>query len=178
MLTEACTWHSRDLRSNLSYNQDQYNYCTNKIKISVADYRGADKSLTRPGTKPVRKHTRDARDFNNIETRAVIKFPPPPATRQGAEGNPRHSDKNINFFLPGRAKDLSVPLYIPRDVIQRLFQGDFYFKIAICFHGTRLNKISFTPICKVRPFLHRFFYVTRNRWKALCTNRLLRIWMK
>ena len=37
-------------------------------------YRGADKSLALPGRKQVRKHVRDARDFNNIETRAVIKF--------------------------------------------------------------------------------------------------------
>jgi len=37
-------------------------------------YRGADKSLTRPGRKQARKHVRDARDFNNIETQAVIKF--------------------------------------------------------------------------------------------------------
>jgi hypothetical protein len=36
----------------------------------------------------------DARDFNNIGTRAVIKFPPPPP-RQGAEANSRHSDTNI-----------------------------------------------------------------------------------
>jgi len=35
----------------------------------------------------------DARDFNNMETRAVIKFFFP--TRQGAEGNSRHSDRNI-----------------------------------------------------------------------------------
>ena len=36
----------------------------------------------------------DARDFNNIETRAVIKvfFPP---TRQGVEGNSRHSERII-----------------------------------------------------------------------------------
>ena len=34
-----------------------------------------------------------ARDFNNIETRAVIKFFFP--TRQGAEGNSRHSYRNI-----------------------------------------------------------------------------------
>jgi len=34
-----------------------------------------------------------AHDFNNIETRAVIKFFFP--TRQGAEGNSRHSDRNI-----------------------------------------------------------------------------------
>jgi len=33
---------------------------------------GADKSLARPGSKQARQHVRDARDFNNIETRAVI----------------------------------------------------------------------------------------------------------
>jgi len=37
-------------------------------------YRGADKSLSRPGRKQVRKHVGDAHDFNNIETRASIKF--------------------------------------------------------------------------------------------------------
>ena len=36
--------------------------------------RTADKSLARPGRKQARKHVRDARDFNNIETRALIKF--------------------------------------------------------------------------------------------------------
>ena len=38
------------------------------------DYSGADKSLARPGRKQARKHVTDACDFNNIETRAVIKF--------------------------------------------------------------------------------------------------------
>jgi hypothetical protein len=59
-------------------------------------YRGADKSLARPGRKQARKHVRDARDFNKIETRAVIKFSFP--ARQDAEGNPRHSDGNISLF--------------------------------------------------------------------------------
>jgi len=36
--------------------------------------RGADKSLARPGRKQARKHVRDARDFNSIETPAVFKF--------------------------------------------------------------------------------------------------------
>ena len=36
--------------------------------------RCADKSLARPGRKQARKHVRDARNFNNIETRASIKF--------------------------------------------------------------------------------------------------------
>ena len=35
----------------------------------------------------------DARDFKNIETRAVIKYFFP--ARKGAEGNSRHSDRNI-----------------------------------------------------------------------------------
>jgi len=63
------------------------------IKIQ---YRGADKSLARPGRKQARKHVREARDFNNIETRAFIKlfFP----VRQGAERNTRHSDRNVSVF--------------------------------------------------------------------------------
>jgi len=35
----------------------------------------------------------DASDFNNIQTRALIKFFFP--ARQGAEGNSRHSERNI-----------------------------------------------------------------------------------
>jgi len=35
----------------------------------------------------------DARDFNNIETQAVINFFF--TARQGAEGNSRHSDRNV-----------------------------------------------------------------------------------
>jgi len=45
--------------------------------------RGADKSFARRGRKQTRNHVRDTRDFNNIETRAVINFFP---ARQGAEG--------------------------------------------------------------------------------------------
>ena len=37
-------------------------------------HRGADKSLARPRRKQARKHVRETRDFNKIETRAVIKF--------------------------------------------------------------------------------------------------------
>ena len=36
--------------------------------------RGADKSLARPGREQAWKHVRDACNFNNIKTRAVIKF--------------------------------------------------------------------------------------------------------
>jgi len=61
----------------------------------VCQYRGADKSLARPGRKQARKHVRDSRDFINIETRTVkLSFP----ARQGSEGNSRHSDRNISLF--------------------------------------------------------------------------------
>jgi len=74
-------------------------------------YRGADKFLARPGRKQVRKHIRDARDFNNIETRAVIKFFF--FFLQGKE--PKEFDTILTEILacfpPGRAKDLSAPLY-------------------------------------------------------------------
>ena len=58
--------------------------------------KGTDKPLARPGMKQARKHVRDERDFNNIETRAVIKFFPP--ARQGVGGNSRHSDRKISLF--------------------------------------------------------------------------------
>ena len=80
-------------------------------------YRGADKSLARPGRKQARKHFRDPRDFNNIETRAVFKF----FFLQGK------APKEINTILtetfacsfPGSAKDLSAPLYINFDRTSR-----------------------------------------------------------
>jgi len=62
----------------------------------LGSYRDADKSLARPRRKQARKNVRDARDFNNIETRAAIKFFF--SARQGAEGNSRHSDINISLF--------------------------------------------------------------------------------
>jgi len=72
-------------------------------------YWGADKSLARPGRKQSRKHVRNARDFNNIETRAVIKF----FFLQGKAPKEIHAilRETLACFLPGRAKDLSVPLY-------------------------------------------------------------------
>jgi len=69
---------------------------------------GAGKSLARPGRKQARKHVRDARDFNNIETRAVIKFPPP--LLQGKAPDEIHAilTETMACFLPGRTKDLSA----------------------------------------------------------------------
>jgi hypothetical protein len=70
-------------------------------------YRGAAKSLARLGRKQARKYVRDARDFNKIETRAVIKF----LFLQGKAPNEIQAilTETLSSFLPGRAKDLSAP---------------------------------------------------------------------
>ena len=72
--------------------------------------RGADKSLARPGRKQARKHVRDARDFKNIETRAVIIF----FFLQGKAPKEIRTilTETLGCFLPGRAKDISAPRYI------------------------------------------------------------------
>ena len=45
-----------------------------RMRLDVTLYRGADKSVARPGKKQARKYVRDARDFSKIGTRAVINF--------------------------------------------------------------------------------------------------------
>jgi len=74
-------------------------------------YRGADKSLARPGGKQARKHIRYAHDFNNTETRAVIKLS---FFLQGKA--PKEIDailtETLACFPPGRAKDIPASLYI------------------------------------------------------------------
>jgi len=64
--------------------------------------------LARPGRKQARKHVRDARDFNKIETRAVIKF----LFVQDKASKEIHAimTETLACFPPGRAKDLSAPL--------------------------------------------------------------------
>jgi len=66
-------------------------------------YWGADKSLGRPGRKQAQKHVRDAREFNNSETRAVIKV--------SFFCKARRRSKYISV-CPSRAKDLSAPQYM------------------------------------------------------------------
>jgi len=55
-------------------------------------------------------HVRYARDFNNIEIRAVIKF----CFLQSKAPKEIHAilTETLTCFLPGRAKDLSAPLYV------------------------------------------------------------------
>ena len=74
-----------------------------KIQYTYAFYRGADRSLARPGRKQARKHIRDARDFNNIETRASSS-----PQLQGKAAKEIHAilTETLACFLPGRVKDL------------------------------------------------------------------------
>jgi len=73
------------------------------VLLLEGSYRGADKSLSRPGKKQVRKHVRDARDFNKIETQAVIKF----LFLQCKAPKEIHAilTETLACFLPGRPKD-------------------------------------------------------------------------
>ena len=93
------------LYSNI-YNNGRYKHKTCWYRYRV--YRSADKSLAWPGRKQARKHVRDARDFNNIETRAIKFF-----FLQGKAPKEIHAIliETLACFLPSRAKDLSAPLY-------------------------------------------------------------------
>jgi len=57
--------------------------------------------------------SRTPRDFNNIETRAVIKFV---FSLQGKAAKEIHAilTETLACFLPARSKDLSAPLYFFR----------------------------------------------------------------
>jgi len=75
-------------------------------------YWGSVKSLVRPGRKQTRKHVRDGRDFNNIETRVVIKFY---FYLQGEARKEIHAilTETLACFLPGQAKDfISIPVFV------------------------------------------------------------------
>ena len=84
-------------------------FTSGEVKFCLSHfYRGADKSLARPGREQAPKHVRDARDFNNVETRAAIEF----VFLQGKAPKEIHAilREKLACFLPGRAKDLSAHL--------------------------------------------------------------------
>jgi len=76
------------------------------ILLSSALCRGTDKSSAQPGRKQARKHFRDARDFNNIETQGVNFF-----SLQVKAPKKIHAIliETLACFLPGRPKELSAP---------------------------------------------------------------------
>ena len=104
--------------------------------------RCADKSLARPGRKQARKHVRYERDFNNIETRAVIKF----FILQGKAPKEIHTilTEILACLLRGRAKDLSAPLF--RGQVKRIMlpeQDDHDRKIRSKKQSTDIGKYCF-----------------------------------
>jgi len=68
-------------------------------------YRGADKSLARPGRRQPRKHFRNVRDFNNIEKRAAIKL----FFLQGKAPKEIQAilTETLTCFVPGRVTDFA-----------------------------------------------------------------------
>jgi len=105
-------------------------------------YLCADNSLARPGRKRARKHVSDERDFNDIETRAVIKF----FFLQGKAPNEIHAilTETLVCFLPGWAKDLSALLYYDRDCTDRLFS--FRNVTVISKYWSRISGRGFKPL--------------------------------
>ena len=83
----------------------------NVSRCSVAKcrkLRGADKSLARPGRKQDRKHVRNASDFNNIETRAVINLFYFFLSGRSPEEIHTILTETLACLLPGRAKDSAI----------------------------------------------------------------------
>jgi len=87
-------------------------FCDPEFPKQSIIHQGADKSLVRPGRKQVQKHVRDVHDFNNIETRAVIRS----FFLQGKVPKEIHAilTETLACLLPGRAKNLSSSLYDER----------------------------------------------------------------
>ena len=111
-------------------------YLTKTIsRWPCAHCRGANNSLALPGRKQARKHVRDARDINNIETRALIKFF---FFLQGKASKEIHAVlTETTCFLSGRAKALSASLYV----------GPHFFNtVLLCF-------VFFSPVAllQLRP---------------------------
>ena len=79
-------------------------------ETSVRNYRGADKPLARPGRKQSRKHVRRRARFQqhrDASSHQVFFF------LQGKAPKEIHAilRETLTCFLPGRATDLSAPLY-------------------------------------------------------------------
>ena len=118
-------------------------------------YQGADVSLAPTGKETSsRKHVRDARDFNKIETRAVIKF----LFLQGKALKEIHAilTETLACFLAGRAKDISAPRVL-RSWSSGLWQR------VLWWIGTRIRK--------ERTIFYIWDVMTQNNFK----DRLLKI---
>ena len=129
--------------------------------------------------------SRDAHDFNNIETRAVIKF----LFLQGKAPKEIQAilTETLACFLPGRAKDLSAPLYVGqwesiRNVMLKnnvillsLHYSSNFPQIRIIFwmqSGHRVTQCWFLKKSYIETLIYRFLGLQKLcccRW--LCSKR-------
>ena len=127
-------------------------------------YRGADKSLARPGRKQARKHVRDARDFNNIEKRAIIKFFLP----EGKAPKEIYAilTETLAFFLPDRVTDLSAPLYVSiRSSNRNTAWSGVGLNPAPCAYRTVANRLTIVKNTKTKTVSKRSsFPPAENHW--------------
>jgi len=95
--------------SNSANQEDSFQARINVQHSFQLQYRGTDKSLARPGRKQARKHDREARAISTTSRRDVIKL----FFLQGKAPKEIHAimTETLTYFLPGRAKDLSAPVY-------------------------------------------------------------------
>jgi len=76
-------------------------------------YPGAEKSLARPGRKTSSEEGQGPARFKQQGGAGCLKVPPPPTNPQGKAPKEIHAilAEILACFLPGRANDLSAPLY-------------------------------------------------------------------
>jgi len=121
-------------------------------------YRGADKTLAWPGRKQARKQVRDARDFNNIEPRTVIKL----FLLQGKAPKEINAilTETLACFLPARVRDLSAPLYVKSNADERFSFANVTFELQkilnfrVCTFSFRYTSCNaHAPYCYLWPII-------------------------
>ena len=99
----------------------------------------------------------DARDFNNIETRAFIKFLFP--ARQGAEENTRHSERNIKEHAPSYA--------IFKNWVTQFKRGDF----STC-DAPRPGRLKTLTTQEIIDQIHELILENRRIWAKSIAEQL------
>ena len=129
----------------------------NSPYFSAFDYRGADKSLARPGRKQA----------NVFVRMAWISFVALPCRKKKTwwqfasrccwnRARPSNASEIVSFlvglrtyqqpgirYLASNEAEIKITKVVNSDSAKSLLQGDFHFRNAAIFHGTRVNVISF-----------------------------------
>jgi len=103
-------------------------------------YRRADKSLARPGRNQFRKHVRRLARFQQHRDASCHQVFLP--ARQVAEGNSRHSDRNISLFPSWSGLGLiSTTVLTPKHVAVILIQI-YTTCLCICWYIRSMNNVN------------------------------------